>query len=38
MSSGVPQRQRMIAIAAIIILILGLLIIVFYKPIVADDV
>ena len=38
MSSGVPQRQRMIAIAAIIILILGLLVIVFYKPIVADDV
>lgn len=38
MSSGVPQRQRMIAIAAVIILILGLLIIVFYKPIVADDV
>ena len=38
MSSGIPQRQRMIAIAAIIILILGLLVIVFYKPIVADDV
>ena len=38
MSTGVPQRQRMIAIAAIIILILGLLVIVFYKPIVADDV
>jgi len=38
MSTGVPQRQRMIAIAAILILILGLLIIVFYKPIVADDV
>jgi hypothetical protein len=38
MSTGVPQRQRMIAITAILILILGLLVIVFYKPIVADDV
>jgi len=38
MSTGVPQRQRMIAIASILILILGLLVIVFYKPIVADDV
>ena len=38
MSTGVPQRQRMIAIAAVVILILGLLVIVFYKPIVADDV
>jgi hypothetical protein len=38
MGSGVPRNQKLIAAAAIIILILGLLIIVFYKPIVADDV
>ena len=31
MSTGVPQRQRMIAIASILILILGLLVIVFYS-------
>ena len=36
MGTGVPRSQRMIAIAAIVVLILGLLIIVFYKPIVAD--
>lgn len=36
MGTGVPRNQRMIAIAAIIALIVGLLIIVFYKPIVAD--
>jgi hypothetical protein len=38
MGSGVPRNQKMIAAAAIVILIIGLLIIVFYKPIVADDV
>lgn len=38
MGTGVPRNQRMIAIAAIVVLIIGLLIIVFYKPIVADDV
>ena len=38
MGAGVPRNQKMIAIAAIVILIIGLLIIVFYKPIVADDV
>jgi len=38
MGSGVPRNQRMIAAAAIVILILGLLIIVFYKPIIANDV
>jgi hypothetical protein len=36
MGTGVPRNQRMIAIAAIVVLIIGLLIIVFYKPIVAD--
>jgi len=36
MGTGVPRNQRMIAVGAILVLILGLLIIVFYKPIVAD--
>lgn len=36
MGTGVPRNKKMIAIAAIVVLIIGLLIIVFYKPIVAD--